>query len=809
MPHVLNPLRAVSGVALFAALGMVLGYARDAALAGMFGAAAVTDAFFVATLVPMLAATVVMSGALAPALLPVFTGALDRRPQAFALANAVLTCAGLALIGLTLILIITAPYIVRTLAPGLDESSATLAVELLILTSPLLVLIGVSALLGALANALGSFRVPALSPVLVNGGALALIVIAGATWGIRAAAWGLVLGALAQLLVQWFALFRQGWRYFPALDISNPAVRKVFRLFVPLALFVGLAQVVPVVERVVGSRFPEGGLSQLVYAGKLYQIPGMVLSASLALVLFPRLAHLQREPHHAAFDAELRAGLRLALFLTLPLAFWFLWNARPLVQLTFERGAFSAADTGATARLLQVYSLGTAPAALVLLLTRAYHARQAMWLPLGVGGLTLVVYVAAALALSSRIGLEGLPAAFVISQLFAGTLLGALTFGWNRMRSAFVSGHVLRLLGASLVMPACLTLWTLGAGAIADHSAGGVLLELGLSLVIGGLLYLAVASRLNVPEARLVLELLHARQVLTGAYRQLLRVAGGRGWSRVFPFNLLNTWLTTQILPRLKTPVATVHGHRMRLDPLDSLGLSTYGTWEPFETRVLSGLVQPGDVVVDVGANIGYYTLLFARWVGPTGQVIAFEPAPANVALLRDNIARNGYGNVVVEPSAVSDRRGEADLYLSRENLGDHRLGVEDHRLRSAGGQVTVRVPLVRLDDYFREARQLPALVKIDVQGAEQQVLDGMQDLLSRAGALTLVLEFSPAALEQMGTAPPALLEFLRGQGLQIYELDEKARCQRPVDGGWYDRARFGADGLTNLLCCKRTPSGA
>src|SRR5436309_4821741 len=97
-----------------------------------------------------------------------------------------------------------------------------------------------------------------------------------------------------------------------------------------------------------------------------------------------------------------------------------------------------------------------------------------------------------------------------------------------------------------------------------------------------------------------------AKQVLTRAYRNLLRVCGGRGWGRVYPFNRLNDYLTSRVLPRLRTNIATVHGHRMLLDPLDSLGLSIYGTWEPFETELIQSLVHPGDVVVDVGANIGY-----------------------------------------------------------------------------------------------------------------------------------------------------------------------------------------------------------
>ena len=98
------------------------------------------------------------------------------------------------------------------------------------------------------------------------------------------------------------------------------------------------------------------------------------------------------------------------------------------------------------------------------------------------------------------------------------------------------------------------------------------------------------------------------------------------------------------------------------------------GCFEPFQTELVVNEVRPGDVAIDLGAHIGYYTLLLARLVGPTGRVLAFEPDPDNFALLSRNVEMNGYANVELFNAAASDRPGRSPLFRSPDNAGDHRL---------------------------------------------------------------------------------------------------------------------------------------
>lgn len=498
----IDPLRALTGVALFSALGMVLGYARDASLAAVFGASALTDAFFVATIIPTIVATVVMSGALAPALLPVFRSRLEQRTQAWKLANTLLCWGAVFLAVCVGVIFVGAPWLVGWLAPGLSVETARLAVQLTQLGAPLLFLLGMSALMGALANGLGSFRLPALSAVLVNSAAFLAILTFGREIGIQSAVVGLTLGALIQLLLQAVGLYRQGWRPALAFDRQDADVRETLRLFVPLIAFVALAQSVPVVERVFGSLFPTGELSLLAYAGKLFQIPGVVLSSSLAIVLYPHLIQMHHEavrddtPTH--WNDAVAQGIRSTIFLTLPMAIWFAANAGGVVRLIFQRGAFSPEAADMTATLVQVYMLAVVPAGILLVLTRALHAQRKMRLTLLLGLFNTIAYILAAFVCTRSFGLNGLPLAFGISQVF-----GCALFARFALRGRVIPLLLNRSLGATCAAAVVTALGLALASPFANQLQGvGLVAGVCISLAVTALVYLGLAAWWGSDEAR-------------------------------------------------------------------------------------------------------------------------------------------------------------------------------------------------------------------------------------------------------------------------------------------------------------------
>jgi FkbM family methyltransferase len=207
-----------------------------------------------------------------------------------------------------------------------------------------------------------------------------------------------------------------------------------------------------------------------------------------------------------------------------------------------------------------------------------------------------------------------------------------------------------------------------------------------------------------------------------------------------------------------------VLGHRMRLDPLDSLRLSFHGLYQPAETRFVQRVVAPGWTVVDVGANIGYFTLLFCRAVGPAGRVLAFEPDPDNAAILRENLRLNGYANAQVLELALGDADGSATLFTNPANRGDNRVGIAEPGF----GARAVRVG--RYDDLVGGTVDL---VKLDVQGGELAVLLGLAATLARSPDPLVVLEWWPLGLTRAGCEPAAVLDRLGAWGFALHRLTD------------------------------------
>jgi FkbM family methyltransferase len=225
---------------------------------------------------------------------------------------------------------------------------------------------------------------------------------------------------------------------------------------------------------------------------------------------------------------------------------------------------------------------------------------------------------------------------------------------------------------------------------------------------------------------------------------------------------------------RLKRRRAEVLGHDMILDPLDALDLSLNGIHEPFCTRILTLLARPGDTIVDVGANIGYFTLIFARAVGAGGKVYAFEPEPVNYAVMAENVSRNGYENVIPLQLAVSDVQGVARLAVFERNRGMNRLWQETTQ------QPTVEIEMVVIDQLERLSRMSVDLIKMDVEGWENHALSGMRNLLERSPDVAIFSEFTPEYLVKAGSDPEEFLTHLCGSARRLYWFDEANEVLRP-----------------------------
>ena len=260
------------------------------------------------------------------------------------------------------------------------------------------------------------------------------------------------------------------------------------------------------------------------------------------------------------------------------------------------------------------------------------------------------------------------------------------------------------------------------------------------------------------------------RSILFPVYKMVVRPLSGRGLGKLYPFRVVNSFL----ISRLRPPLTEVDGHKMYWGSGGIIGALILGTYEPFETEIVKKEVKKGDIVLDLGANIGYYTLILARLVGEEGRVFAFEPDPANFSWLEKNVEINGYKNVVLIPKAVSNETGKIRLYLNKGSRVDQRI------YDSHDGRQSIEIEAIRLDDYFKDYDGKIDFIKMDVQGAEGKALLGMTELLKNNN-VKMLMEFWPRALKNSGVEPEECLKLLTGSDLRLFEIFGRKKKVKPV----------------------------
>lgn len=211
----------------------------------------------------------------------------------------------------------------------------------------------------------------------------------------------------------------------------------------------------------------------------------------------------------------------------------------------------------------------------------------------------------------------------------------------------------------------------------------------------------------------------------------------------------------------------------MRLDTRDVIqeALLLTDAWDPGVTKVLLDNLSAGMVFLDIGANVGYFSLLAAERVGPAGRVIAVEPNPTVVRQLQKNAQRNGLTNITVVQAACSDSSAPRELYLA----GPSNTGKASFSSENAQSRDFVKVECLPGDELI--AKLNPArldLVKIDVEGAELHVLKGMAQSLSRLRP-KLILEVAPPLLQNFSTEPDEVINFVREIGYRVLQSEQDA----------------------------------
>lgn len=269
----------------------------------------------------------------------------------------------------------------------------------------------------------------------------------------------------------------------------------------------------------------------------------------------------------------------------------------------------------------------------------------------------------------------------------------------------------------------------------------------------------------------------------------------------VYEFKIARMALSP-IINFFKPDFVMVGKNKLYIDKNDrvvSAKLLLDGVWEEYETELFQKSIRLADIVVDIGANIGYHTVIAAGLVGKKGHVYAFEPDPHNFQLLTKSVTSNNFQNVTLINKALADKKGKSKLFLSNEdNHGDLRIFDSKDKRRS------IPIEQTTLDDYFGKKQKIN-VIKMDVQGAEGLILRGATSILEKNKKLTLFTEFWPKALELSGVSGTEYLNLLKQNKFQVYEIESVTKKFKKVVfkdlvGRYPKKSMYGAD----LLCIKK-----
>lgn len=251
-------------------------------------------------------------------------------------------------------------------------------------------------------------------------------------------------------------------------------------------------------------------------------------------------------------------------------------------------------------------------------------------------------------------------------------------------------------------------------------------------------------------------------------------------------------------LPDGTVLVQTIWGHKLVVDALDTImtpNLIVYRQWEADLSSLFAGYVTPDTVFVDVGANIGYFTCLVGSRIGPygSGRVIAVEPNPRCVALLKRNLAINwSLCPVDIEAVGASDRTGAASLAIPENRSANAHLGA------AVGDRNAITVPIQRLDQLLENVSRVD-LLKIDVEGHERSVLLGARNIIQRSPKIRIIMEWSIEQMMAAETTADAMLDVFAGMKLAACKLPASLREFKLEDLA-YSREELKATPYCNIL---------
>jgi len=523
--------KAAGIIVVVSIISKFLGFGRETSLAAVFGATYATDAYLVGQTIPMLIFAAV-GAALGNTFIPVFAQVRQDRGRhaAFRMASSVINATVVLSLACVAVGEAFAGPLARLVAPGFQGPVHALTVSMSRIMFPMVLFQGLSGILTGMLQTEGNFAVPALVSLAFNAVLIASILGLGPVFGIGAVAAGTVAAVAAQALLQMPALVRLGYRWEPVLDVGDPGLRRIGALVGPVLVATAVGQLGLVVDRVLASGLAEGSVAALNYGNRLMGLVPGVFGLAIITVMYPTLAGFAAARDFARFGRAFAESVKMINFMLVPVAVGMAVLRVPLVRLAFERGAFDARATEATAWALLFFCVGVGVITLRDMVNRAFFALQDTTTPMIVGGASVGINIVADLLLVGPLRHGGLALGTSLAAVF-----GVVALMW-RLRARVAVMGAAGSAGASGTARAAGTAVT--AGATSTPGTGPVgsaapcpTLSTGIGgrAILGSLWRVVLSSAIMGVLAHLSYAALEAHVPGGGVFAQAARLFGAVG----------------------------------------------------------------------------------------------------------------------------------------------------------------------------------------------------------------------------------------------------------------------------------------
>jgi putative peptidoglycan lipid II flippase len=488
-------------------LSRIMGMVRDIVVSRLFGAGMATDAFFAAFQIPNMLRRFFAEGALTSAFVPTFSSTLTNKgdEKARELANTCFTLLTIVMAIITLAGIIFSPFIVALMFPGFKAEPGKFELTILLnrLMFPYIFFISLVALCMGILNTLRHFFTPAISTVFLN---ISMIMAALFLRGffdvpITALAVGVLIGGCIQLIMQLPVLWSKGFKVAPNFNFSSPEIRSIALLMLPSVFGVGVYYLNITVSAILASLLPQGSVSYLYYAQRLFEFPQGIFTVSVAQAVLPSMSRQVAESDMSGMKETLSFGIRLTLFITIPAMVGLIVCSTPIFSLIFMGGAFNYDTVVNSASALLYYSLGLSFVALTRVLAPVFYALKDTKTPVYTALIVFVINLCLSLALMGPLKHGGLALATTLSALCNMLMLLWLlrrkigSFGGTRILITAMKSSVGSLPMAGIVWYGCSTIeWSQAGNKILKGSV------LGASVICGVIVYILAVKLLRSEE---------------------------------------------------------------------------------------------------------------------------------------------------------------------------------------------------------------------------------------------------------------------------------------------------------------------